>query len=73
MKINCSETLLLFSFIGSPSFPSQKESYLGVVKYESVRKSVSEANHLRGHYQIFSDEDRFAVSKYAAVHGPWQP
>ena len=70
MKINRNETLLPFSFVGSPSFPLQKESNLGVVEYKSVRKFTSEANHLRGHYQRFSDEDRLTIGKYAAVHGP---
>lgn len=69
LKINRIETRLLFSLIGSPSFPSQKKSHPGVVEYKSVHKSITEANHLRGNYQRFSDEDRFVIGKYAAVHG----
>ena len=53
-----------------PSFPTQKESNLGVVEYVSVRKFISDVNHSRGHYQRFSNEDRFAIGKYAAVDGP---
>ena len=51
-------------------FPSQKESNVGVVEYESVRKSTSEANHLRGRYQRYPDKDWFIIGKYVAVHGP---
>ena len=68
--MSCIEKSLSSSFIELPSFPTQKESNLGVVEYVSVRKSISDANHSRGHYQRFSDEDRFAIGKYAAVHGP---
>ena len=68
--MSCTEKSLSFSFIELPSFPAQKEINLGVVEYVSVRISISDANDSRGHYQRFSDEDRFAIGKYAAVHGP---
>ena len=63
--MSCIEKSLSFSFIELPSFPTQKESNLGVVEYVSVRKSISDVNHQR-----FSDEDQFPIGKYAAVHGP---
>ena len=68
--MRCIEKSLSFSFIELLSFPTQKKSNLGVVEYASVRKSISDANHSRSHYQRFSDEDRFATGTYAAVHGP---
>ena len=70
MKMSCIEKSLSFSFTELPSFPTQKESNLGVVEYVSVRKSISDANHSRGHYQRSSDEDRFVIGKYSAVHDP---
>ena len=68
--MSCIEKSLSFSFIELQSFPTQKESNLGVVEYVSVHKSIRDANHSRGHCQRFLDEDRFAVGKYGAVYGP---
>ena len=50
--------------------PTQTESSLGIVEYASVTRSVREAHPKRGQYQRFSDEDRFEIGKYAALHGP---
>ena len=68
--MSCIEKSPSFSFIEFPSFPTQKESNLGVVEYFSVCKSISDANHSRSHYQRFLDGDQFVIGKYAAVHGP---
>ena len=46
------------------------ESSLGIVEYASVTRSLSEVNPKRGRYLKFSDEDRFEIGKYAALHGP---
>lgn len=48
-------------------------SKLGVVEYESVRRSISEANHLRSRCQRVLNEDWFTIGKYATVHGPMAP
>ena len=50
--------------------PTLGESSLGIVKYASVTRSLSEVNPKRGRYLKFSDEDRFEIGKYAALHGP---
>ena len=46
------------------------ESSLVIVEYASVTRSLSEVNPKRGRYLKFSDEDRFEIGKYAALHGP---
>ena len=50
--------------------PTLGESSLGIVEYASVTRSLSEVNPKRGRYLKFSDEDRFEIGKYAALHGP---
>ena len=50
--------------------PTLGESSLGIVEYASVTRSLSEVNAKRGRYLKFSNEDRFEIGKYAALHGP---
>ena len=69
IKMSCIEKSLSFSFTELPSFPTRKESNLGVVEYVSVRKSIRDTNHSRGRCQRFLDEDWFAIGKYGAVYG----
>ena len=60
-------------FFSAPSvspFPSQSESTLGNVDHEHVKKSLAEIKQSRGKYIKFSEEDRFTIGRYAAVHGP---
>jgi hypothetical protein len=55
----------------TPPFPSQSESTLGSIDYDCVKKSLNETKPRRGKYIKVSDEDRFTIGKYAAIHGPF--
>ena len=43
---------------------------LGVMEFSSVQASLSKARPGRGGFLKFTDEVRFEIGKYAALHGP---
>ena len=67
---NANNYIFFFSAPSVSPFPSQSESTLGSVDYEHVKKSLAETKQSRGKYIKFSEEDRFTIGRYAAVHGP---
>ena len=54
----------------SECIPTQEETSLGVVKYNSVTESLSKISTKRGRYKTYSDDDRYEIGLYAALHGP---
>ena len=59
-------------FLGNSksSFPIQDDSRLGAIEYESVKEKLSNNSTDHRHtYNKFKDEDRYAIGKYAAIHG----
>ena len=66
---NCHLTIYRL-FVDSECMPTLGESSLGIVEYASVTRSLSEVNAKRGRDLKFSNEDRFEIGKYAALHGP---
>ena len=58
-----------FSLAPSTSYPTQRESGLGSVDYEAVKQTLHKPIP-KIRYGMFTSEERFAIGKYASIHGP---
>jgi len=61
---------MLFHILGSSaSFPLREEcSGLGAVEHQNVKESLK--NMKKKGYAKFTENERFLIGKYAAIHGP---
>ena len=61
---------MLFHILGSSaSFPLREEcSGLGLVEHQNVKESLK--NMKKKGYAKFTENERFLIGKYAAIHGP---